>query len=284
MGILDNKVAVVTGGSRGLGLAIAKTLAREGASVVIASRSQKSVAVAVEQIKAAGGKAAGLALDIADMAQVKDLGAFAVKTFGHLDIWVNNAGTAGPYGSTLDFSPEAFNQVIQTNIVGTYNGSRVAMGYFIPQHAGKLINLMGAGWNNPVPYQNAYASSKVWIRWFTKALAQETQGSGVSVIAVNPGMVLTELLTHIEVFESAQARLDRFPMIVRVLAKPPEVPAARIAKLASSATDGKTGLEVSLVNPVNLWVGFLKEGLRGLFKRPEPPSNIKTTVVPPDQS
>jgi len=284
MGILTNKVAVITGGSRGLGLGIAKMLSLEGAAVVIASRSQGPIDEAVVQIKSAGGRAAGLVIDVSDSQKVQDLAAFACRTFGHLDIWINNAGIAGPYGETLDFSPDAFYKVIQTNIIGVYNGSRVAMSYFVSQHSGKLINILGAGWDKPVPFQNAYASSKVWIRWFTRALAGETKDSGAGVYAINPGMVLTDLLTDVEVFESAKSRLDRFPMIVRILARPPEVPARKIAWLASSATDGKTGLEISLVNPAIVMGGFIKEGLRSLFKQPKPPSIIKMKVIPPNRS
>ena len=284
MGQLDGKVAVVTGGSRGLGLAMVKALARDGARVMIASRAPASVDQAVAQVQAQGGQAAGMAVDVGALDQVTALAEATIRTFGRLDIWVNNAGTAGPYGATLDFSPETFNQVIQTNIMGTYYGSRVALSQFIAQGSGKLINLLGAGWNKPVPWQNAYASSKVWIRWFTRALAEETRGSGVGVYAFNPGMVLTELLTDVAVFENDAKRLERFPMVVRALARPPEIPAAKLAWLASGATDGKTGLEISLVNPLAVTAGFAREGLRALLGRPAPESPVKIRVVKPNRS
>lgn len=277
----DTKVVVITGGSRGLGLGIAKAFSEQGYAVVIASRSIQSVEQAVQNIQASGGQAAGKAVDVADMQQLKDLLQFTLTTFGRLDVWINNAGTAGPYGDTLDCSPDTFYQVIQTNIVGVYNGSRVAMKHFIPQHKGKLINILGAGWNKPVPYQNAYSSSKVWIRWFTKSLAQETKDSGVGVFSLNPGMVLTELLTDVEVFEGAKSRLEAFPMVVRVLAKPPEVPARKVVWLASSETDGKTGLEINVFNPVGSSLGFIREGLRKLFHQPEPNTNVKIKIIPP---
>jgi glucose 1-dehydrogenase len=155
------------------------------------------------------------------------------------------------------------------------------MKHFIPLHNGKLINILGAGWNKPVPYQNAYSSSKVWIRWFTKSLAEETRASGVGVYALNPGMVLTELLTDVEVFENAKSRLDKFPMVVRVLAKPPEVPAKKVAWLASSATDGQTGLEINVFNSFQVTIGFMMEGIRSMIGKPEPPTQVKIKVVPP---
>jgi NAD(P)-dependent dehydrogenase (short-subunit alcohol dehydrogenase family) len=283
MGVLDGKVAVITGGSRGLGLGIAKMMASEGASVVIASRSQKSVLEACDQITRAGGKAAGIPVDVSDYNQMEALLQFAIQSFQKVDIWINNAGVAGPYGATLSCSPEIFSSVVNTNIMGTYHGSRVAMKYFIPRGEGKLINILGNGWQKPVPFQNAYSSSKIWVRWFTRSLAEETKGTGVGVYALNPGMVLTDLLTDVEVFEDDQAKLDKFPMVVRVLAKPPEVPARAVVKLASAESDGKTGLEVNVFSPLASGLGFMREGIRSFLKQPEPPSNVKIKVVPPEK-
>ena len=173
MGNLDGKVAVITGGSRGLGLGIAQALAKAGASVVLASRSQKSVDEAVQLIRSAGGRAAGLAVDVANLEQMEALADFAIAQFGHFDIWVNNAGTSGPYGPTLGFTVQDFYQVVQTNVLGVYNGSRTALRHFTQQRSGKLINVLGHGYNKPVPWQNAYGASKAWVRSFTSALARK---------------------------------------------------------------------------------------------------------------
>ncbi|MEI2652469.1 MAG: SDR family NAD(P)-dependent oxidoreductase [Microthrixaceae bacterium] len=234
-------MAVITGSSRGLGFAIAQAFAAAGAAVVIAARSQAAVEKAVGELVASGWRAAGFAADVSHRDQVEALAEHAVATFGRLDIWVNNAGVAGPYGPTLDTAPAAFEQVVNTNILGTYYGSHAAMRRFLDQGSGKLINLLGHGWKGPVPWQNAYSASKAWVRSFTLALAAETKESGVGVFAFNPGMVLTELLTDVEVIAGSEARLQRFPAIVRMWAKPPAVPAAKAVWIASSATDGKTG-------------------------------------------
>ncbi|MBK7318311.1 SDR family NAD(P)-dependent oxidoreductase [Candidatus Villigracilis affinis] len=99
--VLKDKVAVITGGSRGLGLAIAQTYARAGAKVVIASRTPHAVGLAVDSLRASGYQATGLACDVADMAQVEALVQHAIQTFGRMDIWVNNAGLSAPYGPTV---------------------------------------------------------------------------------------------------------------------------------------------------------------------------------------
>jgi len=163
VGILTKKVAVITGGTRGLGLAIAQAYAREGAAVVIASRSIRSVDQAVHLLQQQGAHVDGMACDVSDQAQVQALADRAVNTFGHFDIWVNNAGLGAPFGPSADVPSDRFEAVLKTNIWGNYYGSMAAMHHFVPRGSGKLINLLGRGDSTPVPMQNAYASSKAWL-------------------------------------------------------------------------------------------------------------------------
>jgi NAD(P)-dependent dehydrogenase (short-subunit alcohol dehydrogenase family) len=196
--------------------------------------------------------------------------------FGRLDIWVNNAGVAGPYGPTMGVGPEAFLRVIETNIVGVYNGSRTAMLQFLAQGHGKLINVMGRGYNEPVPLQNAYASSKAWMYSFTMALAKETKDSGVGVFALAPGMMVTDLLTEVEVIAGYEQKLKPMGTIIRMWARPPESAAEKTVWLASAATDGKTGSLVKLMGFGLMLGGALQEGLRRLTRQAPPPGvNLK---------
>jgi len=279
MDLLKNKVAVITGGSRGLGLAIARAYVREGAAVVIGSRSAETVQRAVDELKQAGARASGLPCDVASQEQVQALADHATATFGRLDVWVNNAGVAGPYGPTLSVDPAAFVHVIEANILGVYHGSRVAMFQFMAQGHGKLINMLGRGYNGPVPFQNAYASSKAWVYSFTRALAKETSGSGVGVFALAPGMMATDFLTQVDVIDGYQDRLKSMGTIIRMWAKPPEDAALKAVWLASSATDGQTGKVVKLMGLGSMVGGALREGFRRLARQaPPPPVNL--TVVP----
>ena len=120
--ILKDKTAVITGSSRGLGFAIAQTYARAGAKIVIASRSPRSVDLAVDSLRKEGFEAVGLACDVADMQQVEALAELAIQTYGSIDIWVNNAGLSAPYGPTVHIPNTDFMDVVNTNIIGTYNG------------------------------------------------------------------------------------------------------------------------------------------------------------------
>jgi glucose 1-dehydrogenase len=278
---LAGKVAVITGASRGLGKAIATLFAREGASVVLAARSQKDIERIAAEMRSEGHTAMALVCDVSDPAQLEALAHFAIQTYGHFDIWVNNAGAAGPYGATFDLSPEQFLGVLRTNMFGVYRGSLLAMRHFLPRKTGKLINILGAGSTKPVPNQNAYASTKTWIRVFTLAVAKEYKDSGVGVYALQPGLMDTDLLTEVVTFKEHEQRLRGFmPFLVRAGGKKPEVAARKALWLASSATDGKTGLDVRFGSILTVLLGFLREGLRSLLRLPVSPVEMHVRVIP----
>ena len=281
MKTLEGKVAVITGASRGLGKAIATLFAREGAKVVLAARSKSDIVQNVADIHAEGLDAVAFPCDISDPQQVESLANFAIEKYGRFDIWVNNAGIAGPYGATLDLSSDQFLSVLRTNIYGEYYGSVVAMRHFLVRKSGKLINLLGAGSKKPVPNQNAYGSTKAWVRIFTLALASEYKDSGVGVFTLQPGLMETDLLTRIVTFEPFEKRLRSFmPFLIRAAGKKPEVAARKALWLASSATDSKTGLDVSVNSQFAILFGFLREGLRILFRSQVRPVEMDVKIIP----
>ncbi len=281
MGILDNRVAVITGSSRGLGLAIARAYAAEGAAVVLTARTAATVEQAVAALQAAGGRAIGLPCDVADLAQVEAVRDHALQAFGQIDIWVNNAGIAGPYGPTAAIPNDAFERALRTNIYGTYYGSLVALRYFPPQRTGKLINLLGRGDDGrPAPYQNSYAPTKAWTRSFTLALAQEYRDSGIGIFAFNPGLVDTDMMGKIEAVAGYEARLNPLKFVMRLWGNPPEVPARRALWLASSATDGRTGLNVQVLTPPQIALGLARAGIERLTGRRRPEHHFDITTIP----
>ena len=281
MKTLEGKVAVITGASRGLGKAIATLFAREGAKVVLSARSKSDLEQNATGLRAEGLDAVAFTCDVSDPQQIESLAHFAIEKYGNFDIWVNDAGIAGPYGATLDLSPDQFLSVLRTNIFGDYYGSVIAMRYFLPRKSGKLVNILGAGSKKPVPNQNAYGSTKAWIRVFTLALASEYKDSGVGVYALQPGLMETDLLTEIVTFEKHEKRLRSFmPFLIRAAGKKPETAAHKALWLVSSATDGKTGLDVSVSSQFAFLAGFLREGLRSLFHRPARPVEMKVKIIP----
>jgi NAD(P)-dependent dehydrogenase (short-subunit alcohol dehydrogenase family) len=281
MGKLQDQVAVITGGTRGLGFAIAEAYARAGAKVVVASRSAESVRQAVQNLQQAGAAATGLAGDVARLEAMEALSAHALKTYGRLDVWVNNAGLSAPYGPTAHIPPAQFTAAVNTIVFGTYHGSIVALRHFLAERHGKLINLVGAGERRPVPFQNAYASSKIWVRSFTLALAQEYARTGVGIFAFQPGLVVTELLTAPSVIRGYEARLDRFPDVIRLLAKTPAEAAQKALWIASSATDGRTGLAVDAAPMPELLGRALLNLLRQVGRPPAPRIQLNITSVAP---
>jgi len=281
MGTLQDKVIVITGSSRGLGLAIARAAAAEGAKVVLSARTSDAVERAVADLRSAGHEASGTVCDVGDMVQVEALAEFAARTSGRFDVWINNAGYAPPFGPTAHIAPPAFLRAVQTNIIGTYNGSIVALRAFLPEGRGKLINILGRGADGkPAEMQNGYAASKTWERSFTLGLAKEYKDSGVGIYAINPGMMTTDFLTDLTAVSGYEGRLKAMPTIIRMWAVPPEAPAQRVVWLASSATDGKTALVLNQMGAGKMLGGALREGWRRLLRRPAPPADVKIALIP----
>jgi glucose 1-dehydrogenase len=282
MGVLDGKVAVITGSSHGLGLVIAQAFAREGAAVVLAARSEASLSQAVDALKQQGMRASGLPTDVGDLLQVQALADHAVQEFGKIDIWVNNAGIGGVYGPTASIDPLLFERVIRTNIFGEYYGSLVALQHFLAQGTGgKLINMLGRGDRQPVKYQSAYASSKTWVRSFTLSLAKEYAGIGIGIYAFNPGLMNTELLRKVDVVKGYEKKLKALSVVIRLWAEPLSVPIEKAVWLASPATDGKTGLDVRVLSTAGLVKGLLRELRRIITRQPAPDTSLEITPIAP---
>ena len=278
---LKDKVAVITGGSRGLGLAIAQAYARAGAKIVIAARTQRTITNALDMLKTSGAQAAGMACDITDITQVQALADFAIQTFGRIDIWVNNAGISAPYGPTAHIPSQDFASVINTNITGTYNGSVVAMRHFVPQKSGKLINLLGRGDTGSIKYQNAYSSSKGWVRNFTRTLAAEYKHSGVDVFGFNPGLVRTDMLGQVHAVSGFEKMVNPIRFVAALWGNDADVPARKALWLASDATNGKTGLMLTVLTPGFMLRRIVSTGLRWLLRAPLEMMDLNITSVKP---
>jgi len=258
---------------------MALAVIRAGGKVVISARSKQGVEEALARLNAPD-RTAGLVVDVTDLSQVRALSNFAIKTFGHYDVWINNAGISGTYGPTNEISPDTFQHVIQTNILGTYFGSKVALEHFTNLQQGKLINILGHGYKSPVPFQNAYASSKAWVRSFTLALAREVLLPNVGIFAFAPGMMLTDLLTHVDVVAGHEDRLKVFPTVIRILARHPSTAAQKAIWIATSATDGKTAKLFTVPMTSFLLKSIGKEMQRRITKSKQTPLQLSFHSIP----
>jgi len=191
---LENRVALVTGGSRGIGRAIALELAARGAAVVVNyNKSPEAAEQVVKQIQDMGGKAAAFQADVSDFKQAEALVKFAIDTFGDLSILVNNAGITRD--QLIMMMPEAdWDAVIDTNLKSTFNCSKAAVKHMMRKRYGRIISVASVAGQMGNPGQTNYSASKAGQIGFTKALAREVAARNVTVNAVAPGFVDTEIL------------------------------------------------------------------------------------------
>ena len=203
--LLENKVAVVTGGSRGIGRAVALELARRGAAVVVNfNKSPESAEKVVEQIKSNGGRAAAFQADVSVFEQAAALIKSAVDTFGDLHILVNNAGITKDT-LIMMMSEEDWDTVLATNLKSTFNCSKVAVKHMMRKRYGRVINMASVAGQMGNGGQTNYSASKAGQIGFTKALAREVATRNITVNAVAPGFVDTEILNSVppEMLEAA---------------------------------------------------------------------------------
>lgn len=190
---LENKVALVTGAARGIGKAIAKALASEGAVVIVNyNGSAQRAAETVKEIEEAGGKALAIRCNVADFTACKDMIDGIIKEQGRLDILVNNAGITRD-GLLMKMSEEDFDSVMDTNLKGAFNCIRHAARQMIKQKSGRIISISSVSGVLGNAGQANYSASKAGIIGLTKATAREVASRGITVNAIAPGFITTDM-------------------------------------------------------------------------------------------
>jgi NAD(P)-dependent dehydrogenase (short-subunit alcohol dehydrogenase family) len=187
----DGRVAIVTGGSQGIGLAIADRLADEGARVAVLSLHEQTAAAAAERLRAAGAEALGIAADVADEADTKRYVAETVQALGRVDVLVCNAGTV-EVAPLLETSAEAWDRVMAVNARGVFLGCREVARQMISQGSGgRIVNVSSGAGRQGGPLFSAYAATKFAVIGFTQSIAAELAPHGIAVSACCPGHVTT---------------------------------------------------------------------------------------------
>ncbi len=235
--MLEGKTALVTGASRGIGRQIALTLAKYGADVIInyngSARKAEEVA---EEIRAMGRRAETVQCSVADFEACKEMAEFALKAFGHIDILVNNAGITRD-NLLMRISESDFDAVIDTNLKGTFNTIHHFYKTFLKQRSGRIINLSSVTGILGNAGQANYAASKAGVIGLTKSVARELAGRNITVNAVAPGFIETDMTAAMPQ-AAKDAMLPTIPM--QRLGAPEDV-ARAVAFLASDEAAYVTG-------------------------------------------
>ena len=238
MARLQGQVAIVTGGSRGIGREMCLALAAEGARVAVVSRIEEKVLETAREIAAAGGAAVGISADVTDLAAVESMVGRVNSELGPVDLLVNNAGSNSTPAPTVDADPVAWWRDVTINLLGPFHTSRAVLPEMLRRGQGRVVNVMGAGTAEPYPYLSGYGSSKAALMRFTETLNLEVETSGVRVFALDPGLVRTEM-NEAHLRSGTYQRL--FPVAVAMfeqgLDSPPTMAAALAVEIASGRLD-----------------------------------------------
>ena len=240
-GLVDGKIALVTGGGSGIGRATALTFAREGAKVVVADVVVDGGEETVRLIKAAGGEAVFVKADMAKAAEVEALVQKAVATYGRLDCAHNNAGIEGATARTADYREEDWDRVISINLTGVWFCMKYEIAQMLKQGGGAIVNTASDAGLLGVPQMPAYVASKHGVVGLTKTAALEYAKSGIRVNAVCPGVIKTPMVDRITGQRAGRAERMAAAEPVGRMGKPEEI-AEAVVWLCSDAASFVTGL------------------------------------------
>lgn len=193
---LTGSVAVVTGGTRGIGRAIAATLLGMGATVVVTGRHAGKVETAARELSGSSGECEGVACDVRNLDSVEALGRHLGVQYGRVNILVNNAGIGGPASLLHELSPQAWDEIFDTNVRGVFYTMRAVVPLMIAAGGGHVVNVSSLAGKNPLPRGAAYAASKWALNGLSYSAAEELRAHNIRVSVVCPGSVDTDFSLH----------------------------------------------------------------------------------------
>ncbi|GAB4455932.1 MAG: SDR family oxidoreductase [Anaerolineales bacterium] len=270
MDSLKDKIAVVTGSSRGFGYAIAESLLEAGATVVITGRSQEALQRALNGLQPKG-PVSGFVLDVRQEEQIYRLVREVLAQHDRMDIWINNAGYSNAAGLMLDMNPQDALDMFLVNDLGALRCTQAVMPHFLERRGGMLVNIYGNGsFLRPASPTGLYGASKAWVTSFTRTLAVELKGSGVQILGFSPGMMLTDMLTSpVVVGERGKEMLKNYGFVLRFLGQPPKPAAEKLVR--AIARQRKEFAEVRLLKPWTPLLGLLRVAWENLTQTGQTP-------------
>jgi NAD(P)-dependent dehydrogenase (short-subunit alcohol dehydrogenase family) len=264
-GELAGRVALVTGGGRGLGQVFAQALAQAGAAVAVAARSADQLQETVSLIEAQGGYATAVPLDVTDQRAVERAVETIESRFGHVDILVNNAGLWGPINPVWEVDPEQWWRTMAIHVQGSFLCARAVLPGMIARRRGQIINIVSHAGIHRWPTCSAYAVSKTAVIKFTENLAAETRRHGVAVFALHPGLAtvgLTRLAMDMDAPAASPAgRAAAWirQQVAEGQAVPPERSARLVVWLATGRADQLTGRYLTVDHNLEMLVAQADE-------------------------
>jgi len=245
-----DKVAIVTGGSKGLGQAIACGLGEAGAKVVVTSRTEKMIEETANKIIAKGGEAVAVPVNVADQESIELMVRQVIDKYGRVDILVNNAGIA-PMKRTVDLTIADWNEVLDTNLKAAFLLCKAVGGGMIKQRKGKIINIGSVLGIMASNMAMPYCVTKAGIMHMTRALALEWAPFGINVNCIAPGFFETDM-TKVQREEEAHKKFLQFKIPVKRMGRPEEIVGAALF-LATEASDYVTGAVLVIDGGYSIW-------------------------------
>ncbi|CAN5578813.1 3-oxoacyl-[acyl-carrier-protein] reductase [soil metagenome] len=205
---LQGQVAIITGGSRGLGLATAEQLVQAGATVILTARSEDQVTAAAKNLSKNGARVLGVAADIADLEHVERVVETTLAQFGRIDILINNAATVWPIDEVAETDPDEWAYNIHVNLVGPFYMVHHALPAMLDQKYGRIVNVSSGLGHIPTAGLSAYGAAKAGLDQFTRVLALETKNTGITVNALYPGILNTDMQADLRSVDTTESVLD----------------------------------------------------------------------------
>ncbi len=215
---------VITGSTQGIGRGLAEEFCRRGHNVVVSSRDAQRVTDTVAALSNGAARVTGLACDVADAEQVQALWDHASEQHGSVDIWINNAGLARTLWPIMELPQGEIEAMVQTNMLGTINGCRIAVAGMLAQGSGKLFNVLGGGSDGEYfPGLGIYGTTKRGLDYFTNALVKELKDSPIIIAKIRPGIVITEAVLreirdHRKKFDQSRKTMNKLADRVETVA------------------------------------------------------------------